>query len=123
VCLHRLGKLTSGPVIGVAGLGVHGAVGTVLCGRVSRPNKDPVCAAPRSWGGKPRPVFRRSCNARTLSLPAEPRALRLQVPFETWRDDEDLRLITERLVEIVGEAARAMTPETETLGHQSTGQD
>jgi hypothetical protein len=58
-----------------------------------------------------------------LSLPAEPRALRLQVPFETWRDDEDLRLITERLVEIVGEAARAMTPETETLGHQSTGQD
>ena len=36
---------------------------------------------------------------------------RLQVPFETWRDDEDLRLVTERLVEIVGEAARAMTPE------------
>jgi uncharacterized protein with HEPN domain len=36
---------------------------------------------------------------------------RLQVPYETWRDDEDLRLVTERLVEIVGEAARAMTAE------------
>lgn len=36
---------------------------------------------------------------------------RLRLPFEAWRDDEDLRLVTERLVEIVGEAARAMTPE------------
>jgi hypothetical protein len=32
---------------------------------------------------------------------------RLQIPYETWRDDEDLRLVTERLVEIVGEAAAA----------------
>jgi uncharacterized protein with HEPN domain len=36
---------------------------------------------------------------------------RLDVDFETWVADEDLRLITERLVEIVGEPARAMTPE------------
>lgn len=36
---------------------------------------------------------------------------RLTMPFETWVEDEDLRLITERLVEIVGEAARAITPE------------
>lgn len=36
---------------------------------------------------------------------------RLAMPFETWVEDEDLRLITERLVEIVGEAARAITPE------------
>ena len=33
------------------------------------------------------------------------------MPFETWVEDEDLRLITERLVEIVGEAARVITPE------------
>jgi uncharacterized protein with HEPN domain len=34
---------------------------------------------------------------------------RLNMPFETWADNEDLRLVTERLVEIIGEAARAMT--------------
>lgn len=34
---------------------------------------------------------------------------RLSISFESWVADEDLRLI--RLVEIVGEAARAMTPE------------
>lgn len=42
---------------------------------------------------------------------AEKLSERLQVPFETWRGDEDLRLVTERLVEIVGEVARAITPE------------
>jgi NTP pyrophosphatase (non-canonical NTP hydrolase) len=31
--------------------------------------------------------------------------------FQGWARDEDLVLITERLVEIVGEAARAMTAE------------
>jgi uncharacterized protein with HEPN domain len=36
-------------------------------------------------------------------------AARLQVPYESWIEDEDLRLVTERLVEIIGEAARAMT--------------
>jgi uncharacterized protein with HEPN domain len=41
---------------------------------------------------------------------AQKLADRLGVPFESWRDDEDLRLVTERLVEVIGEAARAMTP-------------
>lgn len=31
--------------------------------------------------------------------------------YGAWLADEDLRLITERLVEIIGEAARAMSPE------------
>lgn len=31
--------------------------------------------------------------------------------YESWAADEDLRLVTERLIEIVGEAARAMTPQ------------
>jgi uncharacterized protein with HEPN domain len=38
-------------------------------------------------------------------------AERLSVPYEGWLGDEDLRLITERLVEVIGEAARAMTQE------------
>jgi len=42
---------------------------------------------------------------------AEKLAQRLDIPFETWVEDEDLRLVTERLIEIIGEAARAMTPE------------
>ena len=36
---------------------------------------------------------------------------RLTIDFDAWVEDEDLRLITERLVEIIGEAARAMTQE------------
>lgn len=36
-------------------------------------------------------------------------AVRLTGSFEAWLADEDLRLVTERLVEIIGEAARAMT--------------
>lgn len=40
---------------------------------------------------------------------ADKLAARLDLPFERWLADEDLRLVTERLVEIVGEAARAMT--------------
>jgi uncharacterized protein with HEPN domain len=36
-------------------------------------------------------------------------AARLRIPYETSVNDEDLRLVTERLVEIIGEAARAMT--------------
>ncbi|MGH9246741.1 MAG: HepT-like ribonuclease domain-containing protein [Acidimicrobiales bacterium] len=40
---------------------------------------------------------------------AEKLAARLSLRFEEWLGDEDLRLITERLVEIVGEAARAMS--------------
>ncbi|MCA1846476.1 MAG: DUF86 domain-containing protein [Actinobacteria bacterium] len=43
---------------------------------------------------------------------AQKLADRLQTSFETWANDEDLRLITERLVEIIGEAARAMTDES-----------
>ncbi|MBW0114682.1 HepT-like ribonuclease domain-containing protein [Pseudonocardia abyssalis] len=31
------------------------------------------------------------------------------VDYEAWLADEDLRLVTERLMEIVGEAARAMS--------------
>jgi uncharacterized protein with HEPN domain len=42
---------------------------------------------------------------------AQKLADRLTIDFDTWVEDEDLRLITERLVEIIGEAARAMTPE------------
>ena len=38
-------------------------------------------------------------------------AERLDVPFETWLEDEDLRLVNEQLVEVIGEAARAMTQE------------
>ncbi|HVL03662.1 MAG TPA: HepT-like ribonuclease domain-containing protein [Acidimicrobiales bacterium] len=40
---------------------------------------------------------------------ADKLAVRLPDSFEAWLDDEDLRLVTERLVEIIGEAARAMT--------------
>lgn len=39
---------------------------------------------------------------------AEP-AARIGTGYEAWVADEDLRLVTERLVEIIGEAARAMT--------------
>lgn len=43
---------------------------------------------------------------------ADKLAARLSVlQYATWVGDEDMRLITERLVEIVGEAARAMSPE------------
>ncbi len=42
---------------------------------------------------------------------AQKLAQRLDIPFETWVGDEDLRLVTERLIEIIGEAARAMTDE------------
>jgi len=38
-------------------------------------------------------------------------AARLPESYEEWVADDDLRLITERLVEVVGEAARAMSPE------------
>jgi len=38
-------------------------------------------------------------------------AARIGTDYEVWVADEDLRLITERLVEIIGEAARAMTSE------------
>jgi uncharacterized protein with HEPN domain len=38
-------------------------------------------------------------------------ARRLRVGFETWERDEDLRLVTERLVEIIGEAARSLSQE------------
>ncbi|PZS24894.1 MAG: hypothetical protein DLM61_20990 [Pseudonocardiales bacterium] len=38
-------------------------------------------------------------------------ATRIGTDYEAWAADEDLRLITERLVEIIGEAARAMTCE------------
>lgn len=38
-------------------------------------------------------------------------AERLGIPVETWLADEDLRLITERLVEVIGGAARAMSQE------------
>ncbi|MGV9710005.1 HepT-like ribonuclease domain-containing protein [Gordonia sp. NPDC003424] len=31
--------------------------------------------------------------------------------FEDWQCDEDLRLVTERLVEIIGEACRVLTDE------------
>jgi uncharacterized protein with HEPN domain len=41
---------------------------------------------------------------------ADKLAVRLPDSFEAWLADEDLRLVTERLVEIIGEAARAMTP-------------
>lgn len=36
---------------------------------------------------------------------------RLGDDYARWAADEDRRLITERLVEIIGEAARAMSPE------------
>lgn len=36
-------------------------------------------------------------------------ARRLRLSFEDWQSDEDLRLVTERLVEIIGEACRALT--------------
>lgn len=36
---------------------------------------------------------------------------RLGDDYTRWAADDDLRLITERLVEIIGEAARAMSPE------------
>jgi uncharacterized protein with HEPN domain len=42
---------------------------------------------------------------------AQKLADRVTIDFESWIEDEDLRLITERLIEIIGEAARAMTPE------------
>lgn len=42
---------------------------------------------------------------------AQKLADRLTIDFESWIQDEDLRLITEGLIEIIGEAARAMTPE------------
>lgn len=38
-------------------------------------------------------------------------ARRLDLSFEEWAVDEDLRLVTERLVEIVGEACRATSEE------------
>jgi len=38
-------------------------------------------------------------------------APRLDTAFELWLADEDLRLVTERLLEVIGEAARAMTDE------------
>lgn len=38
-------------------------------------------------------------------------ASRLGHDYARWAADDDLRLITERLVEIIGEAARAMSPE------------
>lgn len=40
---------------------------------------------------------------------ADKLASRLAIDFEMWLADEDLRLVTERLVEVIGEAARAMT--------------
>ena len=42
---------------------------------------------------------------------ADKLAARLDITYDQWVGDEDLRLITERLVEIIGEAARAMTDE------------
>jgi uncharacterized protein with HEPN domain len=39
---------------------------------------------------------------------ADKLAARLDIDFESWEADEDLRLVTERLVE-VGEASRALT--------------
>lgn len=42
---------------------------------------------------------------------AQKPADRLTIDFEPWIEDEDLRLITERLIEIIGEAPRAMTDE------------
>lgn len=38
-------------------------------------------------------------------------AARIGTDYEVWVADEDLRLVTERLMEIIGEAARAMTSE------------
>lgn len=40
---------------------------------------------------------------------AEKLAARLDISYERWLADEDLRLVTERLMEVLGEAARAMT--------------
>lgn len=37
--------------------------------------------------------------------------MRVDTDYPTWLADEDRRLVTERLVEIIGEAARAMSPE------------
>ena len=36
---------------------------------------------------------------------------RLAISYEDWLADEDLRLVTERLLEVIGEAARAMSTE------------
>lgn len=38
-------------------------------------------------------------------------ASRIGGDYDTWAADEDRRLVTERLVEIIGEAARAMSPD------------
>ncbi|MGQ0572583.1 MAG: HepT-like ribonuclease domain-containing protein [Pseudonocardia sp.] len=38
-------------------------------------------------------------------------AVRVDTRYAGWLVDEDRRLVTERLVEIIGEAARAMSPE------------
>lgn len=43
---------------------------------------------------------------------ADKLAARLEIDFDTWQADEDLRLVTERLVEVIGEAARALTEPT-----------
>ena len=37
--------------------------------------------------------------------------MRVDTDYSLWLIDEDRRLDTERLVEIIGEAARAMSPE------------
>lgn len=40
---------------------------------------------------------------------ADKLAARLAIEYEVWLADEDRRLVTERLVEVIGEAARSMT--------------
>lgn len=41
--------------------------------------------------------------------------VRLTVPYDQWIADEDLRLVTERLIEVIGEAARAMTDDARSM--------
>lgn len=46
---------------------------------------------------------------------ADKLAVRLDpLDYATWASDEDMRLVTERLVEIIGEAARAMSADAHT---------
>jgi len=46
---------------------------------------------------------------------ADKLAARLAIDYDAWAADEDLRLVTERLLEVIGEAARAMTESARSL--------